>query len=145
MGLVLKQLQLPLSGVRHCYNEPSTESVTQKMMKVSIVDCSLHTTLLKYLAFFCDKEAGSEGLNEVTTTQVEKRVRDRAELTSDTLLLAKLGSSDMIALEAKYHIKCLLAVYNHARKVRRTQLESGSEEDEQLYLLNSWFTLKNLV
>ena len=84
----------------------------------------------KMSCFFCDKEAGSEGLHEVTTVQVEKRVRDCAELTSDTLLLAKLGSSDMVALDAKYHTKCLLALYNRARKVRRTQQETTRNEDE---------------
>lgn len=82
--------------------------------------------------FFCGKEAGNEGLHEVTTTQVEKRVRECTELTGDTLLLAKLGSSDMIALEAKYHIKCLLALYNRARKVRSTQLKTANEEDKIL-------------
>ena len=63
---------------------------------------------IKISCFFCDKEAGSEGLHEVMTGQVEERVRECAELTSNSLLLAKLDSSDMVALEAKYHIKCLL-------------------------------------
>ena len=48
---------------------------------------------IKVSCFFCDKEAGNEGLHEVMTDQVEKRVRECAELTGDNLLLAKLGAS----------------------------------------------------
>ena len=36
----------------------------------------------------------------------------------------------MVALEAKYHTKCLLALYNRARKVQKTQQETGRLEDE---------------
>ncbi len=34
------------------------------------------------------------------------------------MLLGKLSLGDMVALEAKYHSKCLLALYNHARKAK---------------------------
>jgi len=61
------------------------------------------------LCFFCGQEAGSDGLHEVTTIQVDQRVHRSAELTGDSLLLAKLSLSDMVASEAKYHTKCLLA------------------------------------
>ena len=54
-----------------------------------------------------------------------------AELTGDSLLLAKLSlGDDMVALEAKYHTKCLLALYNCARKVQVEQQGAYSEDDE---------------
>ena len=36
----------------------------------------------------------------------------------DTFLLSKLALGDMIALEAKYHGRCLVGLYNRARKAR---------------------------
>ena len=38
-----------------------------------------------------------------------------ARTLEDTDLLAKLAPKDMVALEAKYHTKCLANVYNRAR------------------------------
>ena len=46
------------------------------------------------------------------------------------MLLAKLSLGDMVALEAKYHTKCLLALYNRARKVQVEQQGAYSEDDE---------------
>jgi hypothetical protein len=40
--------------------------------------------------FFCGQAAGTDGLHEVTTLQVDQHVRKSAELTGDSLLLAKL-------------------------------------------------------
>lgn len=79
--------------------------------------------------FFCSHAAGTDGLHEVTTFQVDQRVHESAKLTGDSLLLAKLSLGDMVALEAKYHTKCLLALYNSARKVQAVQQE-GIEDDE---------------
>jgi len=36
----------------------------------------------------------------------------------------------MVASEAKYHKKCLLALYNCARKVQTSQQQTGSKDDE---------------
>ena len=44
----------------------------------------------------CDQPAGSEGLHETAINQLGKKV-----------LLAKLAARDMIAIEAKYHNRCL--------------------------------------
>ena len=120
------------------YNNQKLQRAIKKEHEVPVKDeaprksVRLQSTLhpIKVSCFFCDKEAGSESLHEVMTGQVEEHVRECAELTSDSLLLAKLGSSDMVALEAKYHTKCLLALYNRARKVQKTQQETGRLEDE---------------
>ena len=66
---------------------------------------------------FCDQPAGSEGLHEAVTKQLDKKVREctcDCEL-QDTALLAKLAAGDMIAIEAKYHNRCLCALYNRPR------------------------------
>ena len=41
------------------------------------------------------------------------------------MLLAKLSKGDMVALDAKYHSKCLSALYNHARKFK-----AGAQQGE---------------
>lgn len=33
------------------------------------------------------------------------------------MLIGKLASGDMVAIEAKYHLKCLVKLYNKARNV----------------------------
>ena len=81
------------------------------------------------LYFFCGEEGGTDGLHEVTTFQVDQCVRKCAKLTGDSFLLAKLSLGDMVALEAKYHTKCLLALYNRARKVQAAQQQISSKDD----------------
>lgn len=81
--------------------------------------------------FFCAQVAGTDGLHEVTTFQVDKHVRECAQLTGDNMLLAKLSLGDMVALEAKYHTKCLLALYNRARKAKAelSELHAAYDDD----------------
>ena len=43
------------------------------------------------------------------------------------LLLAKLAAGDMVAIETKYHNKCLCALYNKARKAL-PQDDDGEED-----------------
>ena len=80
------------------------------MLHTSVLYYSLYLSLVGELCFFCGEEGGpgTDGLHEVTTVQVDQRVHKCAELTGDSLLLAKLSLGVMIALEAKYHTKCLL-------------------------------------
>ena len=65
--------------------------------------------------FFCDEPAGSAGLHNASTYDIDMKVRKCAMELKDTSLLAKLAPGDMIALEAKYHRKCLATLYNRAR------------------------------
>ena len=44
-----------------------------------------------------------------------KKVSECACELQDTALLAKLAAGHMIAIEAKYHNRCLCALYNRAR------------------------------
>ena len=51
-----------------------------------------------------------------------------ALLLEDTELLTKLVTTDMVALEAKYHTKCLVSLYNRAQK---TKVEGHRDMDEK--------------
>ena len=97
------------------------------VLHASVVDYVLYS-LVRCLVF--SQAAGMDGLHEVTTFQVDQHVHKSAELTGDSLLLAKLSLGDMVALEVKYHTKCLLALYNRARKVQVEQQGAYSEDDE---------------
>ena len=57
-------------------------------------------------------------------------MRKNADLTGDSFFLAKLNLGDMVTLEAKYHTKCLLALYNRTRKVQTAQQQTSSKDDE---------------
>ena len=77
---------------------------------------------------FCYQPAGSEGLHEAATKQLDNKVREctcDCEL-QDTALLAKLAAGDMIAIEAKYHNRCHCALYNRV-KLASTRDTGGVE------------------
>ena len=82
--------------------------------------------------FFCGKPAkASESLHHASTFGLDARVRQ--------CLLAKLSVGDLIALEAKYHVQCLVSLYNRARQTK------GSHEQEDSGTMNQGIALAELV
>ena len=73
------------------------------------------------LCFFCEEKESTEVLRSACTFGLDSRVRSAALLLGDDKLLTKLNSGDLIAVEAKYHKKCLTSLYNHARDTSRRQ------------------------
>ena len=53
-------------------------------------------------------------------------------LLEDTELLTKLSTTDMVALEAKYHTRYLVDLYNRAQKARKANRSKGTDEREML-------------
>ena len=68
--------------------------------------------------FFCDLSDSQENLHAASTLEVDRKVRECASLVNDNKLIGKLALGDMVATEAKYHSKCLVGLYNQARKVK---------------------------
>ena len=64
----------------------------------------------------------------LATYNIDPKVQRCALELEDTNLLAKLAPGDMIALEAKYHLKCLTNLYNRARALENADAEKGSNE-----------------
>ena len=62
--------------------------------------------------FFCIEPAGSAHLHNASTYDIDRKVCKYALVLEDTSLLAKLAPGDMIALEAKHHGRCLVALHN---------------------------------
>ena len=95
------------------------------MFHAIVVECRLRVCPTRCLFFFCGQAAGNDGLQEVTTFQLDQRVHECAEVTGDSMLLAKLISGDMVvALEAQYH-----SITTVPGKVQ-VQQGAGSEEDK---------------
>ena len=75
---------------------------------------SLNTPTQEPKCFFCGELGGQ--MHRASTKNIDSHVRECATKLCDTSLLAKLATSDMHALDTKYHRKCLIALYNRAHK-----------------------------
>ena len=68
------------------------------------------------ICIFCDERAGSAGLHNACTSDIDMKVCTCALEFNDTALVAKLSAGNIIAIEANYHHKCLVALYNQAAR-----------------------------
>ena len=50
--------------------------------------------------------------------EIDRSVRESTIKLKDADFLAKLAGGEMVAIEAKYHVKCLAALYNRVRKLQ---------------------------
>lgn len=111
----------------------STEEVTTSkriFKRSSTGEADVSVESKSPVCFFCSKpETRSEKLPEVSTFQVDFRVRKCAHELRDENLLTKLcAGTDIIALEAKYHARCLTNLYNKARLM--VAQEPGTSSDQ---------------
>lgn len=74
--------------------------------------------------FLCETCDDTEKLWQVRTFGLDSRVREYAAVLNDVRLLSKLSEGDLIAREAKYHARCLVAFYNRASRVGSADSES---------------------
>ena len=74
----------------------------------------MRTTSSEVSRFFCDSTEGN--LRKVLTFQLERKVRLCATILEDNTLLRKLSDFNMIAKDAAYHSKCLLALYRRSKQ-----------------------------
>ena len=65
-------------------------------------------------------------LHHASTFNIGERVRKRAILLQDRVLLAYLSAGDLISQEAVYHSNCLITLYNKALKVERKNSSKAS-------------------
>ncbi|CAG2256073.1 unnamed protein product [Mytilus edulis] len=67
-------------------------------------------------------------LREAATYGIDNRVRECAQKLQDTALLAKLSAGDLVAQEAKYHVKCLIYLYRKASRVANDDESEGGTQ-----------------
>ena len=71
-------------------------------------------------------KSDGQTLDNVSTLRLDDRVWECAILLNEEKLVAKLSGGDLIALEAKYHTKCLSMLYRKAQYAKE-----GKDESEQ--------------
>ncbi len=99
--------------------KPRREQVSRKQNRSK--DC--------LLCLFCEKPASpSDPLHEAMTKVIGERVRRCATKILDEKLLTKVSSGDLVASEAKYHAKCLVALYNAADRVKTSEQTDNTNE-----------------
>ena len=76
--------------------------------------------------FFCDSTEGD--LYKLLAFQLERKVWQCATILEGNTLLGKLSAGVMIAKDAMYHSKCLLALY------RRSKQKSCVLDDNKLQM-----------
>ena len=81
--------------------------------------------------FFCDKPGGN--LHRASTFEVDKRVRKYTTELNDTGLLAKLAAGNMVAIDAMYHTRCIVAFHNRAR--RNYSKANEQQENSRLHAI----------
>lgn len=118
----------------------SAESADDSTSKKFIRRNSGKSTDATELCFFCDKPAElNEPLHRASTFGLDAHVRECALQLQDENLLAKLSTGDLIALEAKYHVQCLVSLYNQCRRIK------PSYKDENISSINHGLALAELV
>ena len=68
------------------------------------------------VCFFCDKGDEDERLHNASTANIDATVRECATQLRDTKLLARLSSGDMVAIDAVYHLSCMVKLRNRLRQ-----------------------------
>lgn len=92
--------------------------------------CPRRQSLNKSVCIFCEDEGGK--LHQFSTLQSDASLRFMAKDLQDTSLLAKIEGGDLIALEAKYHLSCLVTYRNRHRSHVRERQSSSRESLEKI-------------
>ena len=66
-------------------------------------------------------------LVNASTFSSDSNVREWAQILCDDKLLAKLSRGNVIALETKYHKRCLTNLYSRVRSQKRKELKEDRE------------------
>ena len=81
--------------------------------------------------FICDENNEKEELHTCSTKDLNKHVWQWTTELGESKVIAKLSEGDMVAIERKYHKKCLTSLYNRFRK-HQQQSQGGKKEAEIL-------------
>lgn len=92
---------------------------------------------LKKVCIFCDLGEEYGHLVSASTLGIRPSIHENAVLLQDESLLTKLYSTDMVALEAKYHKACHTNFFTRARSVRRGKDKEDQNEDSTVMVYGS--------
>ena len=71
------------------------------------------------VCIFCDEPGNHKHkLHPSSTFDLDKKVRGYVNMVGDEELLRKLSPGDLIAIDADYHLNCLVNLYNRGRSTK---------------------------
>ena len=112
------RLKFNKTQLQRAQKRKSTEGQKEEISNKYTRSSTKQDAFCNNLCFFCDKGPKEEPLHEASTFDLDIKVRKCALKLQDKPLLAKLSAGDLIAQEAKYHVKCLTSLYNKARDAK---------------------------
>ena len=68
---------------------------------------------------FCEKGKQEGELHQIFTLDADSNVRTMVTELNDAQLLARIVGGDLIAMEVKYHLKCMVNLRNRFRSLVR--------------------------
>ncbi len=113
---------------RKCIDTESSMVISEKKQRRQQLPRQNNSQKQNNTCIFCEKFASlSNPLHEAMTKMISERVKRCATKVHDEHLLSKVSSGDLVASEAKYHAKCLVALYNAAERMK-----SNIQEDRTI-------------
>ena len=95
---------------------------------------------------FCEKGQEEGDLHLVSTFDADENIRSMITELQDTELLARIeGGGDLIARDAKYHLKCLVSLRNRYRSCTRRALLELETTSEKLNESRAFVELANYI
>lgn len=83
--------------------------------------------LMENICFLCNKgPLWNQPLTNVATMGLDKYIREKKTLINNTKLHALMEGTDLIALEGKYHVRCMVNLRN---KVRSVEMENQGQHN----------------
>ena len=82
--------------------------------------------------FFWEKGEEENDLHEMSTFDADKSIRDMITEINDTVLMTRIVGSDLMAMEAKYHLTCLTKLRNRHRRFTRESVQVPENIDEKM-------------
>lgn len=115
------------------------EEVVAPQANTIFVSCpsNIETKHQEVKCFFCREAAGSVGLHEATTFQLDPRVRLCLLILEGMDLLTKLNAGNMVTQEGKYTRKYLLNLWEKGQTMNTQQKDLLSQR--------WWCLLKNII
>ena len=86
------------------------------------------STPLQRSCIFCNTNSAS--LHSCSTIELDNELKQMALELQDSQLMSRISGGDIIAIEAKYHINCLVSYKNRYRSMRRAHVSESSSNTE---------------
>uniref|UniRef100_UPI00358EDFCA uncharacterized protein n=1 Tax=Myxine glutinosa TaxID=7769 RepID=UPI00358EDFCA len=93
---------------------------------------------------FCEKGKEEDALHEVSTLEADNNIREMITELNDTKLMTRIVGGDLIALEAKYHLLCLVSLRNRYRYHMRAS-QTLDNDDEKMNEARAFAELESYI